>query len=252
MKIKNIAILGLISLSFPIQLLAQQATISSSPTDTQTLGTTKEIQKIRQTVQEKVKKKLNKIIDKVETRQAWLGSVTQIENQQITISFKDKNGQDIQKIIKCQDDTVFISLNRQKTSLSKIKKGQIILAMGFFTPNPQQQIDILKAKRIVVSKNSLQEIRKKIVVGTVRDISQTNSVFTITSLSDSQQQYQIKYSTKLIKLKQIKLRNKMIVILKADPKHKNDFILVDYKIIPTTTTTSSPSPSSSTSPTPTE
>jgi len=237
-KNKKILLFGLIfSLFFPINLLAQTTT----PIENNTLGTSDEIKKIRETVQEKVKQKLDKIINKINKKQAWLGSISKIEDMQITITSPNYQ----QRRVKVQPNTVFINLNRQKTTLAKLKKGQIILAMGSYAPNPDQTEVSLETSRIVISKNNVQDMRKKIVVGTISDISKSSNVFTLIPLSSDKSQYQVKYSSKTIQKTDLKIKNKIITILKTDPKNKNDFILVDYKMIksnnqPTQTQTPTP------------
>ncbi|MBU1130396.1 hypothetical protein KKE45_03715, partial [Patescibacteria group bacterium] len=154
---KKILILFLIltSLIIPPIISAQESTDSSTTTS-------EEIEKIRKSVQEKVQEKLKDIVEIKTTKKAWIGTVSKIENTSITLE-NDNN----KRVLICANNTVFIDLNRNKTSIDKLKEDQIVLAMGY---SQDDQPNTLDTKRLIISQNNIDELRSSIILGKIADV----------------------------------------------------------------------------------
>lgn len=159
------------------------ATSSAEPTSEINL---EEIQKIRQAVQEKVKEKLNQIVNTSAEKKAWVGTITALSDSSITLTVHDQ-----ERSVTYDDSTVFIDTSRVKSTSSKLKVGQTIIAMGY--PDSDSS---LPAKRIVIAAASDVPDTKTIVVGKITDLSTSSSTIVITPLANKDYQYEITLTSK--------------------------------------------------------
>ncbi|MBU1088952.1 hypothetical protein KKC08_05670 [Patescibacteria group bacterium] len=219
---KKILVLPLILSIFLVTKPVSCVIFAQDVSGTNESTTSEEIEKIRKSVQEKVQEKLKDIVEVKTTQKAWIGTISKIEDNDITIKNDDQ-----EKTLTCTDDTVFIDLNRNQISIDKLKGDQIVLGMGY---SQNDQPNVLDTKRLIISQNSLDEMRSHIILGKITDVSQSSPVFTITSIKDKNSQFQIKYDSKKVKQEELKTDQKIIVILKSDPKNNNDYTLIDYKV----------------------
>ena len=192
------------------------------------------IQKIRQAVQQKVKEKLASITSTTTGKKAFIGTITTINQNDITISYRDQTHQ-----LTVDEETVFINTKRNKTTLDKIPEGQAVLAMGYL--NEEQ---ILETKRLIAVDAASLEERKHIVVGQIVDISQSSSIFVLIPSGDKDIQYQLKTDSKTetilkdktaIKFNELENGQKVIVIF--SPTQKNSKTYYAHKIIKLTAVT---------------
>lgn len=204
----------------PITVSAIDA--SSSATDDSN------IQTIREVVQQKVKEKLNIISTPESKPKAFFGSIKEITDNQIKINFNNEL-----KTITVNDDTVFVSIKRTKIALKDLKPDQEILAMGYL--NNQNQ---LETKRLVVFEIKTVQNLTQVISGQIVDVSKTSPVFVIVPFNNKNNQYQIK--TTDANLKKISSGQKVIAIVKPDPKIANTFDLL--KIIPQASVSATPTP----------
>lgn len=220
--------------------------VSPTPTNTQVASptSTDEIQKIRQAIQEKVKEKLKEIGGNVtqipvDSKQAIIGTVIQTSPTQITIDYHNAT-----TLINITQDTVFIDQNRNKTKIDKLKIGQDILVMGFV--NDQKAID---AKRIMFSNLKTINNSHQTIVGRIVDISKSSPIFVLIPSSNKNIQYQLKNDSKTVVVsdsnktldqKSLTAGQKVIVIVKPDPKSSKTFIvqkLINFGPFPSLTPT---------------
>lgn len=200
----------------PLFLLAL-ATTTLSPTPTATPATS-DIQKIREVVQQKVQEKLKQITTQTITKKGWIGSIIQLDPNQITIEFENNT-----RTLKIDTDTVYVDTNRNKTKFDNLKIGQGILALGTYN----SETNTFQAARIVFTDLKTINSQKIITIGKIVDISKTSSIFSLIPSKNKNTQFQIKTDTKTevynsendkIAVKDLKSGHKIIVILTPDPK----------------------------------
>lgn len=222
---------------------AQNASLSPTPTAANPLNL-EEIQKIRQAVQQKVQEKLKEINNPSETKKAIVGTVSQISDNQITITYQNQ-----ESLLQLSDDSVIIDSKRNKSKISLIKTGQDILAMGYQTEA------FFDTKRLVFINLKELENKYQTIAGKIVDISQSSSVFVLIPGQNKNQQYQVSTNnkTQIVNTENISLKyeflkngNRTVVIVKSDPK--NTKTLIASKIIaleyspPASPTPKTPSP----------
>ena len=216
-------------------------------TPTTTIGTTQVLgqQEVRDKVQKIVQDKLKAIIDTSEVtsdnntttnkKKGFIGKISSISGNTIVISYKDKN-----KTLTIDDTTTYVDAKRSKITLDKIKVDMDILAMGY-----SQKADTMDVKRILVIKMADVEPTTSYVIGQITDVSKSSSIFSLTSLSDKNIQYQIKTTD----TKSLEKNQKVVVIIKNDPKNKTNTYTATKIVNLTVETTSTPAPSKKPSPT---
>jgi hypothetical protein len=211
----------LIVLFSPGKLFAVSPTPTVLPTPTAT-AELDDIQKIRDVVKQKVQEKLKEITSAINTKKAFIGTVIQIDQNQLTISFQNDN-----KKILVSGDTSYIDLKRNKSSLAKINVGQDILVMGYI--NDQGSLD---AKRIVFIDLKVLTPPPQITVGKIVDISVSSPTLVLIPSQNKNDQYQIKTTdkTEIIDSKNKKLTfaslktgQRVIAIIVSDPKNNKNF-----------------------------
>ncbi|MEI8068130.1 MAG: hypothetical protein WCG91_04275 [Candidatus Shapirobacteria bacterium] len=175
---------------------------------------TQEVQKLRETVQQKVKEKLQQITSPAETitngPKSFFGTITKIETTQITIDYKNSS-----KVLSIGESTSFIDAKRNKTQLDKIKIGQDVLALGYLNSD-----DSLDTKRLIITDLKTIENNNQVVIGKIVDISKTSPIFVLIPSKDKNNQFQIKNDSKTTKLAS---GDKVIVIIKPDLKMAKTF-----------------------------
>lgn len=174
---------------------------------------------------------------------SYFGNIIQIENEKITLSYKNKN-----RIINLNDEITYVDLKRNKSKLSNFKVGQEILAMGYLNDD-----ESLNCKRIVAIELKSITNNFQTVTGQIVDISQETSVFVLIPNQDKNNQYQINTDskTKIINTKNEKVDSskaiingkKIIAVIQPDTKLAKTFyaskiILLD----PTTNEPATPTP----------
>ncbi|MDP4009447.1 MAG: DUF5666 domain-containing protein [Candidatus Shapirobacteria bacterium] len=230
-----IFLLFLFSLLTPPQILAVEPT--AEPTKTTNVD---EIKKIREAVQKKVQEKLQQIVTPSQSVKSSIGTITDIKDNQISLEYQNSPQQ-----ILVSDETIYIDTKRNKTKLENLKAGQEILALGYVNTE-----NILETKRIVFTDLKTLDNKKQVVIGKIVDIStlySTTPIFTLISINDKNNQYQIKtdQNTQIEdksgqKIKKLASGQKIIVILQPDKKVNNTFYA--SKIIQLDTETPSPTP----------
>lgn len=230
-----IFLLFLFSLLTPPQILAVEPT--AEPTKTTNVD---EIKKIREAVQKKVQEKLQQIVTPSQSVKSSIGTITDIKDNQISLEYQNSPQQ-----ILVSDETIYIDTKRNKTKLENLKAGQEILALGYVNTE-----NILETKRIVFTDLKTLDNKKQVVIGKIVDIStlySTTPIFTLISINDKNNQYQIKtdQNTQIEdksgqKIKKLTSGQKIIVILQPDKKINKTFYA--SKIIKLDAETTSPSP----------
>lgn len=233
-------IISLLTLVWSL-LTSPSQIIAASPTPTPNESSPailEEAQKIRQAVQEKVMEKIKDITDPESSKKGFIGTVTQINGNQISITHKSQN-----YTLTTDDSTTIIDEKRNKAKLEDIEVGQGILAMGYLT-----QQSILDAKRLIFVDLETLENEQQVVVGNIVDASQSSPVFVLIPSKNKDQQFQIKTDTKTAIVNQngkkltvdIQAGKKVICIIQPDPKMANTFYAT--KIIHLGTETTTPTP----------
>lgn len=198
-----------------------------------------EVQKIRQAVQDKVMEKIKDITNPESTRKGFIGTVTQITDNQIQITH---NSQSLTLIV--DSETTFIDTKRNKTQLDKLTTGQDVLAMGYMT-----EPTLLDTKRIVFIDIKTLESPEQVVVGNVVDASVSSPVFVLIPNQNKDQQYQITTDTKTIFVDKnnkkltstdIQTGQRMICIIKPHPSMAKTFYA--SKIFQVSSPTPTPTP----------
>lgn len=227
----------------PLLLLALAVTtITPTPTIVPS-PTSNDIQKIREVVQQKVQEKLKQITTQTITKKGRVGSVIQIDQDQITIEYQNST-----QILKIDANTVYVDTNRNKTNFNNIKVGQGILALGTYN----SETNIFQATRIVFTDLKTVSSLKIITVGKIVDISKTSSIFSLIPSKNKNTQYQIKTDTKTevytseinkIAVKDLKSGHKIIVVLTPDPKISKTYYatkIIDFDYTSITSPTPTP------------
>ena len=205
----------LFSLIFPTISFSQEVTVAPTKTPS------KEVLEI---VQQKVKDMLQ-TDDQNSTSngpKSLIGTITQIDDNQIIISYKNET-----KTIIISTDTVFIDTKKNKTKIGNIKIGQDILIMGYF-----DQFNNLEAKRIVITDLKTIENKNEIVLGKIVDISQSSPIFVLIPIKNKETQYQIKTDAKTevfdqdnnkLTIDKLKSGQKIVVVIQPDTKIAKTF-----------------------------
>ncbi len=235
-----VSLFALSLFSFKSVLAQSEPTSTPLPLPSQADTTiTDDIVKIRQAVQQKVQEKLQSITGSKETKKGWIGSVTNIQDTRLTISFQSQD-----RTINVDPEATIIDDKRKKITLDKIKVGQNIIAMGELT-----QDGSLDTKRIIFyDPESLT--RKNIVVGKIADISKSSPIIVLIPTNNKNLQYQVKTDSNTsvasadgskVDIKTLEAGQRIIAILKQDAKNPNSYSAI--KFITTATETPSPTPS---------
>ncbi len=223
----------IIFLSNLVKVNALTPTISSpSATPTSVNQVDKDIQRIREAVQQKVIEKLKNITsqDPSQAKKGYLGKITTLEPTKLTLDLKDSTP----LILQVTPNTTIIDSNRNKTIVDKLKIGQTVLAMGYL-----QADSSLDTKRIVVVDPKTFNPPPIIAIGKVVDVSQSTSVFSLIPFNNKNQQFQIS-QTKTSRLYQngekvdsskLKAGQKVATILKSDPKSTKNYLALKIYIL---------------------
>lgn len=173
-----ILLTSIISTSSPI-ILAQ----SNIPT--KSLG--ENIENLRENIQEKVKEKLFEITDTQapNPKKAYIGIITSISETEIEI----RNAEDKYKFTIAQDST-YANLKLAKINLSDLKIDQNVLVLSL------REDTLIYSKRIIQIDPEKIENKRIITLGTIADISTTDSVFTFIPENNNGKEMQIKYDNK--------------------------------------------------------
>ncbi|MFZ2153084.1 MAG: hypothetical protein WAV41_03430 [Microgenomates group bacterium] len=228
----------LIALTLATITPAPLPSLLPSPSPTNTIS--EDIQKIRQAVQQKVKEKLQQITSPTSIKKAIVGKIVTISDSEITIEYKGQV-----KIIKLDPTLTIIDINRNKTSINKLKVGQDILALGIENSEDNSFV----GKRLVVTNLTSSLINKTVTIGKIVDISKTSSILTLIPNHNKNTLFQIRLDSKSefmsannhkINQNEIKSGHKIIVVLRPDPKTINTYIALritdlDYQPSPTPT-----------------
>lgn len=171
--------------SFAVAVVISTPTAAVSPTPT----TTDDIQRIREVVQQKVKEKLKQITNPTSTKQGIIGKIIQVGESDISIEYQNTT-----RIVKIDDTTTYIDLNRNKTTLAKLKIGQDILALGI----NDSESNTFEGKRIVFIDMKTITVPKTVVIGKIVDLSKSSPIFTLIPSKNKNNLFQIKTDTKTV------------------------------------------------------
>jgi len=228
------------SLFIPNQILAKEASVSASNSDKNLT------EEVRQMVAKKVKE-IQEIDTNSEssastnTPKAIVGTISKIENGQITINNKNNS-----KIITTTEDTTFIDAKKNKIKIDNLKSGQMILSMGYYN-----QYDGFDAKRIIVITPEAIENKNEIIFGKIADISQTSNVLVLIPIKNKNVQYQIKTDSKTkiidqagntLTINKLKSGQKIIAIIQPDAKTAKSFNVSQIITLNSVSNSTSPSP----------
>lgn len=229
----------ILSLFIPNQILAKEATVSASNSDKNLT------EEVRQMVAKKVKEiqendTSNSPVS-ANTPKAIVGTISKIENSQITINNKNNS-----KIITTTDDTVFVDAKKNKIKIDNLKSGQVILSMGYYN-----QYDGFDAKRIIITTSDAVENKNEIVFGKIADISQTSNVLVLIPIKNKNVQYQIKTDSKTkiidqdsntLTISKLKSGQKIIAVIQPDAKTAKSFNVSQIITFDSASNSTSPSP----------
>ncbi len=199
-------------------VLAATPTLTPSITSAPSPTSTDEIQKIREVVQQKVREKLKQITNPADSKRGLIGKIIQVDNSQITLEYQNST-----KTITIDDSTTYVDLNRNKSSLDKIKIGQDALILVINDDKESK----LYGKRVVLTDLKTINNTKTVVVGKIVDISKTSPIFTLIPSKNKNTLFQIKTDSKSevyspqnqkVALSSLKSGNKIIAILTPDVK----------------------------------
>ncbi len=154
---------------------------------------------------------------------SFFGNITQINEDVLTIAYKGQT-----QLIQTSEETVYIDLKRNKSTLTNFKVGQEILAMGYL-----QDDQSLDCKRIVATELKTVTNDNQTITGQIVDISKETSIFTLTPNYNKNNPFQLKTDskTKIVDLlnksvassKAITNGNKIITVIRPDPKMAKTF-----------------------------
>lgn len=217
--------------------------VTHTPTPEQSADNqNKDIQKIREVVQQKVKEKLAEITAITTNKKAFIGIVQNIDKNDIIISYNNQQFQ-----LQVDVDTVFIDSKRNKTGLDQISLDQAVLAMGYLNES-----QALETKRLIIVPAEILLEKKHTIVGKIVDISQETSVFVLIPNQNKDHQYQIKTDskTKIINkdktsIKFDQLENGQTLIVIFSPTQTNSKTYYAHQIIKLESPDPSPTPESS-------
>jgi len=172
---------------FFLLLLVSNFIFQISTINAQTPTPENDIQKLREVIQQKVQQKLQEISgqDIVNPKKAYLGIITKIENNNLSI---DSKGQKYEFTI--SDDATFINLKQNKIKITDLKEGQDVLVLTL------AKDEIIYAKRILIVDPSKLENKKNISLGKIADISTTTSIFVLIPTDNNSRELQMKIDSK--------------------------------------------------------
>lgn len=172
---------------FFLLLLVSNFIFQISTINAQTPTPENDIQKLREVIQQKVQQKLQEISgqDIVNPKKAYLGIITKIENNNLSI---DSKGQKYEFTI--SDDATFINLKQNKIKITDLKEGQDVLVLTL------AKDEIIYAKRILIVDPSKLENKKNISLGKIADISTTTSIFVLIPVNNNSRDLQMKIDNK--------------------------------------------------------
>lgn len=172
---------------FFLLLLVSNFIFQISTINAQTPTPENDIQKLREVIQQKVQQKLQEISgqDIVNPKKAYLGIITKIENNNLSI---DSKGQKYEFTI--SDDATFINLKQNKIKIIDLKEGQSVLVLTL------ARDEVIFAKRILIVDPSKLENKKNISLGKIADISTTTSIFVLIPVSNNGRELQMKIDSK--------------------------------------------------------
>jgi len=226
-----------LSLFFPNQIFAKEATTTASTSD----------KNLTEEVREMVAKKVKEIqqsdtnSSSSTTPKSITGTISKIENDKIIIT--DKN--DL-KTITISEDTAFIDAKKNKTKINNLKSGQVILSIGYY-----DQYDNFEAKRIVVTTSEAIKNKNEIIFGKIADISQTSNVLILIPIKNKNTQYQIKSDSKtkvvdengnILTIGKLKSGQKIVAVIQPDAKIANTFNVSQIIVFSSNSTSISPTP----------
>jgi len=225
-----IAFLLLINI-FTTKILAVDATPSADQNKVQDI-----INALKQNpaVQQVIKEKLNLINSPSTKPKSFIGTIVQINDQQISINYQNNS-----QTILIDSNVAYFDIKHNKSKLTNFKIGQDILAMGYLDQNNQ-----LTAKRIVAIDLKTLENKNQVINGKIVDISQSSPIMVIIPIQNKNTQYQIKTDSNTlifdqnnnkITSKNITVGQKIIAIIQPDLKITKTFdvskiINLDFKI----------------------
>jgi len=142
-----------------------------------------DIQKIREVIQQKVQQKLQEISSEniINPKKAYLGTITKIENQNLSFNSKDQKYDFI-----ISDDATFINQKQNKIKITDLKEGQDALILTL------AKDEIVYAKRIILVDPAKLENKKNIALGKIADVSTTTSIFVLIPLNNNSRELQMK------------------------------------------------------------
>jgi hypothetical protein len=142
-----------------------------------------DIQKIREVIQQKVQQKLQEISSEniINPKKAYLGTITKIENQNLSFNSKDQKYDFI-----ISDDATFINQKQNKIKITDLKEGQDALILTL------AKDEIVYAKRIILVDPTKLENKKNIALGKIADVSTTTSIFVLIPLNNNSRELQMK------------------------------------------------------------
>ncbi|HKY73839.1 MAG TPA: hypothetical protein VJ246_00835 [Patescibacteria group bacterium] len=170
------------------------------------------------TVTQNIKDRIEKILDeKTESakeqlrKRAYVGRVERVNTEFVTI--KTLNGEQTIRLL--PDMTMILSFPRlQAMQLQEMEIGGFVVVMGYLN-----QDDVLEARRILVAATPLFPPTKKVIVGTVSEITSTK----IRVITRTQQEQLLSLSKKTtyedlegeaVKRTDIKVQNNVLIILR--------------------------------------
>jgi len=162
--------------------------VSSANAQTPTNTAGDEIQKLRETIQQKVKEKLQEISqDKtiVNPKKAYLGTITEISATTLKINSKTK----IYEFV-ISEDATFVNLKQNKIKISDLKVGQDVLVLSL------SKDTLTFAKKIIVVDPAKLVNNKNVTLGKIADISTTTSILVLIPTNNKNRELQIKVDSK--------------------------------------------------------
>jgi len=175
------------------------------------------------------------------TPKSIVGTISQIKDNQITVSDNNKN-----KIITTTGDTVFIDAKQKKIKFSDLKSGQVILSMGYY-----DESNNFGAKRIIITSLDVIQNKNEIIFGTIVDISTTSNVLVLIPIKNKNTQYQIKTDSKTVivdkngtnlTINKLKSGQKIVVVIQPDAKIVNTFYVSRIINLDSVSSSASPTP----------
>ena len=223
----------------PISARARNPFIEATQAAKVTLapGAVEGVKKVRAELREKVSAKLAEIMTTRQKR-GWEGVVSKIDKSSLSLSYRQQG----EREVLLDSETVVINSRRRHLALSKLKKGQRLLVMGYLKGEK-----ILLAKRIVV----LASPKPRQIFagyGIIADRSQTEKVFSLVPMShrDEVQEFIVGAKTKIWVLQKGKpqkgsyndlvVRSRAVIVYRQEGKDRQALkVLLVKKVAPSPT-----------------